>query len=140
TLSSSVSLLYGLDELLAVVCFKRIIFWVDPYNLYGSFTIGVDAVGCSGFNSHFFEKMICRHLVCMTLGIPPFLNTLEWVPVRSTVNQLSARLDPLGQLLIGDRVKRFHIGIGHEQHFGLRQSFFVAQILDVHGLDRYTAF
>src|SRR5690606_16033804 len=98
TLSSSVSLLYGLDELLAVVCFKRIIFWVDPYNLYGSFTIGVDAVGCSGFNSHFFEKMICRHLVCMTLGIPPFLNTLEWVPVRSTVNQLSARLDPLGPL------------------------------------------
>ena len=76
----------------------------------------------------------------MPVGIPPFSYILKRVVVRPAVNQHSALLHPIGNVAVRFGLKRFHVCISHQQHFCVSQRFFIAEVLNVDGLDGHPSF
>ena len=119
---------------------QDIIFRVGTDNTYGSLTVTVFSLFRSGRKSHLLKKMCGRSSIVMPVGIPPFSYILKRVVVRPTVNQHSALLHPIGYVAVRFGFKRFHVCISHQQHFCVSQRFFIAEVLNVDGLDGHTSF
>ena len=70
--------------------------------------------------------------------VPPFRHGLERVIIASCIYEISSRLYPFRNIGMGLGIQRFHIGIGHNQHFGIFQCLFESEVLDVHDSYRDT--
>ena len=119
---------------------QDIIFRIGTNNTYSSLTVTIFSLIRPGRKPHLLKKMCGRGSIVIPIGIPPFPYILERVVVRSTINQYSPFLHPIGYVAVRFRLKRFHVRISHQQHFCVSQRFLIAEVLNVDGLDGYPSF
>ena len=106
--------------------------------IHTAFAILVDTFFRFFRHLHQLEEMLRRSGIGVSVLVPPFQYALVRVIVASAINNDTSLFHPIGQILVRFRVKRFHVGVSHQQYFHILPRIGITGVFQVRDAYRYT--